>query len=347
MDLLRTFVKTTAFTISEDAAIGDVFSGYVVDIAMKQQFVLHAILGLTALHRAATDPSVDAMEIPSLLDVAAEHQNLSRILFHDTVQAVMLENVEAVFVYTSLVSVSIWCKQHPRLRQHYDHDLLTQSGWIRTLRGTNGLLGDGRSISTWLEASPLRILIPYEGLFIPPVPEGNEWAKQISWRLESLKDWLASRQITQSTYGTSHSSSSDDNIYIKPLDDLRVTLGRIATAQIFLQSESNTERSPADSAVVGEWMEYKVKARPASFCTSWLFHISNEFLDQLDVGTPDAVLSFAYFGVLVHGVKGLWHYEGLGRAIVESCQAQLQGQACHEDYLSWMEWPMEVTSQTT
>jgi hypothetical protein len=341
MDLLRTFVKTTAFTISEDAAIGEVFSGYVVDIAMKQQFVLHAILCLTALHRAATDPSVDAMDIPSLLDVAAEHQTLSRILFHDTIQAVVPENVEAVFVYTSLVSGSIWCKQHPRLRQHYDNELLTQSGWIRTLRGTNSLLNDGRSIGTWLKGSPLAIVIPYEGTFVPPVPESNEWAKRIAWRLDGLKDWLCSRQTASSTYGTPQSSSED--IYIAPLDDLRITLGRMATAQVLLQSEHDTVLSPADSAIMEECSEYKVKARPASFCTTWLFHVSNDFLNRLDAGSPEAVLLLAYFGVMVHGVKDLWHYEGLGRAIVESCQAQLQAQACHEDYLSWMEWPIEVT----
>jgi len=77
MDLLHAFVKTSAFTISEDAAIGDVFSGDVVDIAMKQQFVLHAMLCLTALHRAATCLAVDTLAIASLLDVAAEHQTLS------------------------------------------------------------------------------------------------------------------------------------------------------------------------------------------------------------------------------------------------------------------------------
>jgi len=189
----------------------------------------------------------------------------------------------------------------------------------------------------------LTILIPAEGKFMPPVPESNEWAKRISWRLDSLKEWLDSRRNAQSTHGTPQISSFSDHTYMAPLNDLRMTLGRMATAQIFLQSESDTVLSSADSAVIGEWSEYQVKARPASFCTTWLFHISNEFLEQLDAGTPDAMLLLAYFGVMVHGVKDLWHYEGLGRAIVESCQAQLQGQACHEDYLSWMEWPMEVT----
>jgi len=338
MDLLRTFVKSTAFTISEDAAIGDVFSGYVVDLAMKQQFVLHAILCLTALHRAATDTSVDDPDIPSLLDVAAEHQTLSRILFHDTIQAVVPENVEAVFVYTSLVSVSIWCKQHPRLRQHYGHDLLTQTGWIRTLRGTNSLLGDGKSIGTWLEASPLAALIPYEkDSFNPSAYNGNEWVKKIAWRLDGLQAWLESHQ---STHRTPQNSSGD--IYMLTLGLLRTTLLRVATAQMLLQSD--TTLSPVDSAAVQECRDYKITARPTSSSTAWLFHISNEFLNQLDASSPAALLLLAYFGAMVHGIQGLWHYEGLGRAIVESCQAQLVAQECHEEYLSWMKWPLEVTA---
>ena len=145
------------------------------------------------------------------------------------------------------------------------------------MRGTNGLLGDGKSISPWLNASPLRILIPYEGHFTPPVPESNEWAKWICQRLDGSKDRLASRSDTQSTYNIPQDLSN--GIYMAPLDDLRMTLGRMAIAQVFLQSESHMMLSPADSAVMEEWLEHKVKARPASFCTTWLFHISDEFLD--------------------------------------------------------------------
>lgn len=69
----------------------------------------------------------------------------------------------------------------------------------------------------------------------------------------------------------------------------------------------------------------------------WLHFSPDDFLIRLNQRQPIALLIFAHFGVLLHGLTNYWFFHGWGQAIVAAVD-ELLG-----DYWSdWMQWPRDA-----
>jgi len=328
MDLFHTYATKTATSLSEDPTVGQVMATAAVDIALKNEFVLRIMLCLAALHKCATGSFESIEEALSLLEASADHQSLSMALFRQTVTSVTRDNAEAVFIFTSLTSLSLYSSQNERLRLQNELEAgekarLAQSGWLRTLRGTTSLLGGGGDLRQWLgENSPLLALIPYRGDFRPEVPEGNAWAQAAASAFIALSSILKN---------TSH---PDQQMFYDATQHLLMCLAQMTVAQIALDSGHTTISGGDDE-------ESRVSARPSSYCLSWIFRISATFLDCLDDADPVALTILAHFGVLLHSLRPDWCLGGLGKAVVEACNEGLQ--VCdNDDWRQWMAWPLET-----
>jgi len=328
MNLFRTFITKTAMTLSEDPAVGHVMSTAVVDIALKNEFVLHMILCLAALHRCATESFNSTEEVLSLLEASTDHQNLSMALFRQSVSAVTPENAEAVFIYTSLTSMSLYSSQNERLRllnelEAGEKGRLSESGWLRTLRGTTALLGGGGDLSSWLgEGSPLLILIPYRGHFQPGLPEENDWAQAAANAFTKLADiFTAGGAVYQPVF---HEATRY----------LVLCLAQMTVAQNTLNSGCTIISGDHDSTS-------RISARPTSYCLTWIFRISAAFLDFLDDNEPAAFVILAHFGVLLHSLPPEWCLGGMGKAVAEACDERLRASG-NDSWRVWMEWPFET-----
>lgn len=328
MDLLRNFITKTASSLSEDPAVGQVIATTGVDIAMKNEFVLHMILCLSALHRCATEPSIRTSEVLSLLEASSHHQNLAMALFRERVTNVTTENAEAVFVFTSLTSLSLYSSQNDRLRLQHGLEVgektrLAHSGWLRTLRGTTSLLGGGGDLSQWLgENSPLLILIPYRGTWNPPISEDNEWAQAAAVAFQKLSDKCA------------NTSDPREAVFHEASQHLIPCLAHITAAQAALSAGRTTINDEFNN-------QGRISARPTSYCLTWIFRISADFLNALDDAEPAALVVLAHFGVLLHSLKPDWCLDGLGKAVIEACDEVLQAVA-ELGWREWMVWPQQT-----
>jgi len=324
MDLFHTYVNKTAITLSEDPAVGEIMATAAVDIALKNEFVLHIMLCLAALHRCATGSFGDTGEALSLLEAASDHQNLSMALFRQSITTVTSENAEAVFLFTIMTSWSLYSSHNERLRLQHELEAgekgqLAHSGWMRTLRGSTAVFGHGIDLRDWLGAdSPLLMLIPYRCAFSPAVPEDNEWAQSAMHTFTKLAAHFTEEQPTL----------HEATIY------LVACLAQMCVAQMTLDS--------GRTIISGEGDENsRISARPSSYCLSWIFHVSVGFLDLLDDVEPGALVVLAHFGVLIHSLRQEWCLGGLGKAVTEACDEALQASG-NDSWLEWMNWPRET-----
>lgn len=327
MGLLSFFMTHTSIIELDDPTVSHIMSTYVVDLALKHEYLLHMILAVAALHKA-TIVSRSSNEYAALLEASASHQSISSTLFREVVTDVNQDTAEAVFSYTTFVSLYLYASHNPRIQHANDNDFaarLTRSDWLHTLRGTVTLLGGRGNVGTWLDDSPLRVLIPLRGNFSPPVPEDDQWAQAIVSQLRSMdREWVK------------ENPSRKDEIYHETLEHLVECIAQMTTVQWL---KNNPQDSPARQMAVDADVQY----RPSSFCLSWMFRIPAEFLDLLDAGEPKALVLLAYFGVCLHSLPGNWCLDGFGRTIFDACNAQIMESRSESDENSyriegWMRW---------
>jgi len=331
MQLLRAFMTTTAPALSEHKEVGRMMSTFGIDLAMESghEYLLHQVLCITALHMATLQESTNSHAFSALIEAAHHHSDTSMSSFRQNVTSIGSHNALHVFLYTAFVSIAIWARTNPMLRQ-YNEDLddgfmrLTSSQWMRTARGTKSLLGEsGKNVGHWVMGSPLEILLPYRGCFDPPILAQDLWAQAYQQRLIELSSLFDGRDDRVSKACLSA---------IKYLDEcLRQTA---FTAEMMLNGKSFTHPEVDIESL-------RLTPRPTSFCMAWIFHLSTDYLDLLDEGSSEAILLLAHYGVLVHRVPEIWTICGYGRAVVESCgrHFELVGE---EAWLAWMKWPHEA-----
>lgn len=325
-DLLDYWRNNTS-RIFEVPAVAGLARTIVVDIAMNNPFLLHAILACGAVLKSLSMPYQSPTYTEAVLE-AAEHETLSMALFRSTIIEVDQSNYEAVFMYTIIAALFVYSSFQPRLHDDAEERLhqLTSSNWIRTLRAIPDLMGN--DCWMWLEQSPL-FLFTYPGAFeaaasSPKDPVFQRMLEQFS-QLSEL--WEDGKSMSQAT------TSADCNTYRISHTLLLESLARVAKAS-----------SPAASGSSG--------SLPASVAAAaWTVLMPTSFLDCLDRGTPESLLLLAHWGVLMSRVTGVYWIEGFGESVVKAVMQDFAGREGEvsrldgDDNVDWrkcMEWPMRM-----
>lgn len=272
------------------------------NVALKHEFVVHGVLALAALHVAT---SVDSPEMKK------SYQNLVALELHAGLKPYMMEvrhvsseNVEALFAFSTIISVFNTYQANTKVQQlvlsrqvdamhHASQETVAAAAvqaalqWLRTLRGAQIILVPGWST---LQSGPLRPVITREtwsaAISISDAHRADERRLKI---LESM--WSSPRRQYQDYFGTLHQA----------WQELRRSFALVWKL---------VDEAPSGSHISGPTFDWTAVFHFAVQC-------SLEFAALLEEQCIEAWILMGHYALLGAEVKGLWWFDGSA----ESCLA--------------------------
>ncbi|GJC97823.1 C6 zinc finger protein [Colletotrichum higginsianum] len=269
-------------------------------IALRYPFLMHAILSLSALHLAYTNTATKEQHS---LD-AVRHYDTSLKGFREAIHNIDIDNCHALFGCSTLNAICVI----GLLGSHDDHTSTASRtsdflgiNYIPTIRGVKAVLHPRYQE---VRTGPLGLLLSLQ-----------------DWK-ELDPDGVPSPEAERfRNLGTIWLDSVDRHIYDEALGVLR-------------KCQAYSFQAPSVQDDTAKRWGYK-----ESWNRSILFihFASEEYFTRLYQRQPHALVLFAYFAVLLHGLNGYWFFRGWGRGIVEVVDRLLG-----DYWWPWMEWPKYI-----
>ncbi|KAH8883718.1 hypothetical protein GQ53DRAFT_698913 [Thozetella sp. PMI_491] len=253
-------------------------------IASQHPFVMHGILSLAALHLAYTDV---ASKEERTLD-AIRHHSTSLQGFRENILHMSDKNSEGLFVSSTLNIIYIFgMLGRPSRCNIADVDPRSRTAralgteWIPMIRGVQAVLHRVYDHVRFGPLSPLLNLGNWDELDLngEPLPDDDHLRRiQDTWALSGeAETYNETLQILRKCY-----------LYV-------------------------TQFKTMDEQTLEQWGYNRDWAGPLAF----LHFAPDEYFTRLHQRQPPALVIFAYFGALLHGLNDSWFLEGWGRDIVE------------------------------
>lgn len=279
-------------------------------IAFSHTFVLHAILGLSALHLAHVDVKVRLQRRHD----AARHHNLALVGFRDALNALSADVADAVVACASINIVYVFGSFGPLGEESNDeamsHDRRERTlrlEWMHMIRGVGAVV---RPVYESIRVGPLAPLLSIGNWFdIDPDVDPGKGDEHF-------------RHLSQSWAG-----SVDAEVYDQTLQLLRRSWA--------YTTQASTPRTSDEFSLWGyngRW------AGPLI----WMYFCSEDFLLLMRQRQPPALLLLAHVGVILHELQGCWFVGAWGRDIVRAVD-----QVLGEYWDSFLSWPKAVTTPDT
>ncbi|XEV05046.1 hypothetical protein FSHL1_010333 [Fusarium sambucinum] len=276
-------------------------------MGFQYPFVLHALLGLAALHIAYHSPSerkerwLDGMY----------HHGEALTGFQRQISNITEENSEALFTWSICNVLYVFALSNPlqdavegapTLSTSARNEKVLGAEWIPMIRGIDAVLVPTHNLLRFGRMQNIMSLGNWDEL--DPGQDSND----------SDDGYFCSIRETWS-------DSSSSEIYEEALHILR-------KCRLYSQQFSNMDSKTRD-----DWGYNKEWSGPLIF-----IHFAPEsYFTLLKQRQPPALILFALFGVLLHGNNGYWFMRGWGKAIVEVV-ADILGSFWKE----WLSWPLQV-----
>lgn len=272
-------------------------------IAFHNPFVMHGILGLTALHLAHTDSSCGQYRI---LD-ASRHHNTSLQGFREAINHVTDDNSDALFAF-SFLNIFYTFAILRSVNGGIDIDTSSTRNarvlgneWIPMIRGVQAVLAP---IYDRVRLGPLS-----------PLTNVGNW-EELDVNSDLHPDDESIRRVSETW-----ADMLDAHLYDEALLILRKC--RLYIAQFQTMGQEDLQK----------WGYNRGWAGPLLF----LFTAPEAYFTRLHQRQPQALVVFAYFGALLHGLNSIWFLEGWGRDVVE-----VTDEILGDYWRPWMEWPRKV-----
>jgi hypothetical protein len=244
---------------------------------------------------------------------AAEHHNEGLRGFRQSLASITEANSEALFVWSLLNMIYVFGVSRRRGVDDTDwgpgparpshKDLALGIEWIPMIRGIEAVLHP--TFNYLLFGRMKRILSlgnwddlePGPAAAAPQGPDGYLCGTRESWK---------------------------NSNYAETYDQALRTLRK---CRMFIQ-----QFETMDAATLAEWGYNRAWSGPLMF----IHFAPQSYFTLLHQRQPPALVLFAYFGALLHGIRDYWFMEGLGKDIVEVV-ADLLGSY----WRPWISWPIE------
>ncbi|OJJ82966.1 uncharacterized protein ASPGLDRAFT_75040 [Aspergillus glaucus CBS 516.65] len=273
LELLHHYTTSTCYTLSQSPAVQAVWRDQVPHIGFTAPPVLHALLALSSLHVARSDES----RRESCLDCAQMHHSIAVKGIVPFVSSLALENVSALFLFTSLTCITSCAKPSGENDFLFLFDGGNLSEWACLFRGTRTVISSNRENLTRGILGPIFT----NGAYLAAAhnePQALELGRQY---VQELQEIIRRECPDPSTRA----------IYQDALDGLARTLSiaikpgarrRLETADIF----------------------------------RWLVAVSDEYLELLRQETPISLVIFGYWCACIHQIDWMWWMEGLSQRLM-------------------------------
>jgi hypothetical protein len=302
--LLHHWTVTTSKAIVQSSHAIELWQELFPQIGFRHEFLLRAILSLSALHLAHVKPEQRQVRLAN----AAEQHNQALQGFRKAIHDNAPELSDAVFACASVNiiygfgmfgRVSDTGDSSDLARQRRDRVLSCQ--WVAMIRGVTAVL------------NPIKHLIS-QGPLAPLLRVGN-W-EDMAPDVAALADDQRFKALKEVWATSSNADTYDETLWL-----LRKCL-------VFIRQPTTTDASPSTLwGYNGPW------SGPNLFIVIAPEH----FFIQVKQRQPHALLLLAYFGTILYELDGYWFLNGWGRDIV-SVVDDLLG----EYWSEWIAWPKSV-----
>ncbi|CZR51385.1 related to regulatory protein involved in control of sterol uptake [Phialocephala subalpina] len=253
--------------------LSDLFQGYVVEEAVKHDFLMESILALTCLHIASKQE--DRISAANYASEGLRYQNNAVRPFHTALHDVTPSNCHAVFA-CSVVTMACTIVSPLLPTSNHEKATSTMESFLPLFDFVKGISSVVDISREWLEVGPLGAMFHIKAL---GAPEGVATIRPPFQRLRAL---VMNNTVTGEISPIVH------KIYLHTIDQLEV-----ATIK--------------NNAV------------------TWLGFVGKEFIEQLRMRKPLALIIFMYWGVLLDRMEELWWAKYLGKRLVEELSEDLIG----------------------
>ncbi|KAH7268029.1 hypothetical protein B0J15DRAFT_577887 [Fusarium solani] len=305
--LLHHWITYTSQDICRCPPARHIWQGILPQIGFKHPYVLHALLGLAALHIAYQNPQERKVRWMDAVD----HHSRALDGFQRAVRCITEENSEALFVGSVCNVLYVFALSNP-LQETLDtvsypatssrNDRILGAEWIPMIRGLEAVL---QPIHIHLQSGRISTIMSL----------GNWFELDAEKNSSDPVDEYFCR--TRETWKDSNCSE----IYETTLQTLR---------KCYLYSQ---QFSSMDPKVIDQWGWNRAWSGPLMF-----IHFAPEaYFTLLQQRQPPALVLFAFFGALLHKLDDYWFLEGWGRSIVEVVEDVLGAY-----WKPWISWPLRV-----
>lgn len=276
-----------------------------MDFAFKNQFVMHRVLSLSALHMAHIHPE----EAAKYRFAADNHSATGLSLFLHEIGNLSPSNCEACFLFSSMTFLHAWATQDMSkpstmffFPTRWSGDWEAPIRWIRLDHGSRTIIA-----ATWsdITAGPLANLFNPWG----EIGLGQGW-------LEPGKDDNVSSEDKKALNNLARAWDNEKNSEYKKTT-LSETLAILKRTFNMLTTETP-------------------RISDLSIVMAWFSHLSEDFFKLVEDKTPEALLLIAYYCVTLKRLPSLWWNDGRAENFLETILEELG-----DEWEEYTRWPIE------
>lgn len=309
LKLLHNFTTKTSQTLSASPDVNVCFSTTFVEVAMRNEYLLHCILALSAFHIVSQQENQESSQFqtddhPSEVYIQAAHKHHESALegYRRSLSVVSPASCHGIFGCAILLFITVFARPpepaispgQPQQSTNTDVWLSFQlSEWIILIKGLPSIFGY-TDLRTALYNGPLATLINVR--YASPADHG----------MSAKREMIASH-LHHLSEGIRAHSYDDKNI--------QVCLSAIETLhQVVTEVKHSHDHALA---------------------FIWPMRATSEYLTLLEARVPEALLVFAYYCAILYIISTTWWTKGWPRPILESIRETID-----KKWSPWLSWPL-------
>lgn len=305
VELLHHFATTTSSTFAPRNVMDRRLMGLIPEMAQSNDFVLHAVLGTSALHLAMVHADLNC---GTYRGIALQHISRGMSAFRTTVNQLNPKNSDAIFTFSGISLIWEFALLHPAYETY-----LTRQHPIDRLLQVFALCRNVMKLWTTFPPSFYQS-IPPKPRILQGITNAHKSKTMIS-KLHRIQDseLVPSELVSMAT--TLHELNCvvtadpvEQQAYSKAIDVLYVTFYKLV-------------KHP------GEW----------SLALRWAFTAPVEFMDLLQARQPLALVLLSHYCVLLHHGTNQWWMRDWSQRILISVSKLLD-----EQWIKHISWPLRA-----
>jgi hypothetical protein len=317
LKLLHHYTTVTSHTLSADPLLRTLWRTEVPRLAFDHDFLMRGLFAVSAVHLSRLSPQ----KKDYYLSIATHEHQVALPEACSLLSDITSDNCSPLYAFSMLTFIYTWASP----RQADDIPLLRNmsgSEWLGLFRGI-------RSIGE-MARNDL-----FNGPIAPFIRLGAQRIEHMAAPLRSSTWWASTPEYAQLGQLRQHliSAIADRHlfdVYMTSVDDLETSFCSLALSNNDVHLNEDVLGKPGDLCLP------RSRLPEVGTVGSWLYKVSDEYLELLSSAEREALIIFAHFCVVIKSLDAYWWMQGWSEHLLGAIWHLLQP----EDRL-WIRWPME------
>ena len=320
LTLLHHYTTSTASTMSDATQVIEVWKEAVPRLAVANNFLMHAVLGVAAAHLAHVCPAENGL-----------YQKRASVLRSQALQSALPclnnltpDNCDALFAFASMVAFSMFALPASSDAGVAPSPLDDILEFFPLVRGIGSLLRNGNMLA-WIKKGDLQTLLEPRGNLLNQ--ERYCLCINCMKKTDALPGrWPVTGQPTALLLPTNLKAELD---------------GLEALNEQFCRDSEQLHYRTTIEHLKTVFGTLNINPDSGNTVFVWAAIVPDGYLIALRARRPMALVILAYYGVLVHRVNNRWWCAGRGAALIGAIRQELPPQ-----WKSAIQWPLKVIQGT-